>query len=231
MGITLSLTTLSYELATRTAEALAAVLRPECWAIRGASRMGRALTNGDLLPEHVPLTPVQLAAGVETSRILIAMLQKSEPELALTEMTAKEAFKEEGFFEQLDPEGLEFVLSIAHAIQAGIPMPQDITMAALLPLVLEPPRVAQRSEGPMSALLAASMDTLWLPTTMRFTWDGPFGSLASLPRLRQDIAMLPDLLFTYNETHPTLARAFHVVDAFVGALEAAGETQCVSMSR
>lgn len=230
MGIDLSLTTLAYELATRTTEAHSVILRPECWAIRGASRMGRALTQSDLVDEHTPLTPAQLAAGTETGRALTAMLQKSEPELALNELTAKEAFEEEGFFEKLDPEGLEFVLSIAHAIQAGIPIPKDITLAALLPLVSEPPRIAQRSEGPMSALLAASMNTLWLPTAMRYAWDGPFGTLASLPRLRQDIAMLPSLLFTYDENEPSLHGAQQVTDAFVNALEAAGDTQSVRMS-
>ena len=230
MGIDLSLTTLAYELAAHTAEAHSVILRPECWAIRGASRMGRALTQSDLVDEHTPLTPVQLAAGTETGRALIAMLQKSEPELALSELTAKEAFEEEGFFEKLDPEGLEFVLSIAHAIQAGIPIPKDITLAALLPLVSEPPRIAQRSEGPMSALLAASMNTLWLPTAMRYAWDGPFGTLASLPRLRQDIAMLPSLLFTYDENEPSLHGAQQVTDAFVNALRAAGDNQSVAMS-
>lgn len=230
MGIDLSLTTLAYELATHTAEAHSVILRPECWAIRGASRMGRALTQNDLFSENGTLTPTQLAAGAETSRALITMLQKSEPEFVLTELSADEAFEEGGFFEKLDPEGLEFVLSIAHAIQAGIPIANDITLAALLPLVAEPPRVAQRSEGPMSALLAASMDTLWLPTTLRYAWDGPIGTLASLPRLRQDIAMLPALLFRYDENEPSLAGACQVADAFVNALKAAGETQSVRMS-
>jgi hypothetical protein len=42
--------------------------------------------------------------------------------------------------------------------------------------------------------------------------------------------MLPDLLFDYDETEPSLDGARQVVDAFVNMLEAAGDAHCVRMS-
>jgi hypothetical protein len=224
MGIDLVTTSLAYELATRKPEAHALIVRRASWAIHGTADAGPRLTARDLIDDDP--TQAQLKHAARTAQGLVAMLSEFEPELTL----ASERPVEEAYFEQLSPEGLEFVLSVAHAIQRGAHIPKDITLHALRALVSASPHVPQRSEGPMSALLASSLDTLWLPSLMRHVWIGPFGALASLHQLRADVDMLPDLLFDYDETEPSLDGARQVVDAFVNMLEAAGDAHCVRMS-
>lgn len=223
MGIDLVTTSLAYQLATWKPEAQALIVHRASWAKHGPYA-GADRTHRDRLDDEP--NPAQLKRGIATAQALVAMLTEFEPELSL----ASERPVEDEYFEQLSPEGFEFVLRVAQAIQRGVHIPKDITLQALLPLVSDRLQDPPCTSGPMSALNSPCMDTLWVPSRMRHVWIGPFGALASLHQLRADIDMLPDLLFDYDETEPSLDGARQVVDAFVNALEAAGDAHSVRMS-
>lgn len=239
MGIDLCTTTLWAELATWQPHALEVIVRPEYWALRGASRMGKALTWKDRYDEHKPLPTKCIATGASAAREVVRLLSKSEPTLADWAEKAPPAARDpeeahavvedaRELVEKLAPAGLEQVLALAHAIQAGVKLPDDAP--GLLAAAATPPSAPQRPDGPMSALLAASLDTIWLPRPMRFAWDGPTGSVASREQLRADLAALPAILRADAPPSTALAPAWSVVRAFADALDAAGDERCLSIA-
>jgi hypothetical protein len=201
--------------------------------------MGKALTFRDRYDEHKPLPTKCLATGASAARELIRVLGKTETGLEGWVERAPPAARDpeealailedtQELVEKLDPKGLGVVLSLAYKLQAGERLPDD--PRALAAAAAETTGAPQRPEGPMSALLAAGLDTIWLPRPMRFAWDGPFGTVASLVQLRADVAALPPVLRSEARPVAELEGAWSVVRTFEEALEAAGEARCLSMS-
>lgn len=231
MAIVLSTTTLSAELATWKPYALEVIVRPEYWSLHGASRMGKALSAQDRYGEAGRLPASALAAGAKAAREVIRFLAQTEPALAdLREPDPIEARDEveagaalaalQTDFGALEPRGVELVLTLAHRLQAG-------ETVSLETLGHEAPSKPERPDGPMSALLAMGLETIWLPRPMRFAWDGPFGCVASLPQLRADVLALPAAL-REPATPPAEAEpAWRVVRRLMDVIEAAGERRCV----
>jgi hypothetical protein len=83
----------------------------------------------------------------------------------------------------------------------------------------------------MSALLAAGGQTLWVPGALNHAWDGPFGTLASLPQLAADVSALPAVL--RSDTPPPtgeLRAVWSVVRSFREGLAAATEGRSLRIS-
>jgi hypothetical protein len=237
MGIDLAITTLWAELATWKPSALEVITRAEYWAIRGASRMGRAVTEQDRY-DDAGRSPQAIAAGLEATRRLVALLGKTEPAmLGWTDAAPRPAdaaqagaAPESVPVARIEVVGLDLLLAVAHAMQAAS-VARDVGEPALRALTAEPPRAPQRSQGPMSALLAASTSTLWIPVALEHAWDGPFGTVASMERLRADLAALPRLLHEVQPDAPKdLLGAQLAVEALHRALEAAAGPRCVRMA-
>lgn len=244
MSIEVRTTTLWAELATWSPTALESILRPEHWAIHGATRMGKALTAEDRV-DPAALGGASLAAGVEAAAACMALLKRADaasspwtepapPAVASAEEAARAIASSGVDIASVAIEGIELITAVAHALQAGATIAPRVSEAELRAFVATPPRVAPRSSGPFSALLVVSVDTTWVPTTLKHTWDAPACVIASSDRLASDLAALPDLfraglLRGDDTTWPDLRAACVVVRALDAALAAAGRTHCVRM--
>jgi hypothetical protein len=241
MGIDLATTTLWAELATWRPAALEVITQPQYWAVHGATRMGKALTNEDRL-EDVALDASSLAAGVKSASEIMALLGRADgsrvswseppPPSVSSGDEAREAIDAAGeWVERLSPEGLDLLTSVAHALQAGARLDRGASEREVRALIETPPRTATRPSGPFSSLLVASMDTLWVPVPLKSAWDTPACVFASSVQLAADLEALPDVL-----RHASLGAssdfrgAQGAVEAFEAALREAGQTHCIVMA-
>lgn len=240
MGIDVSTTALWAELATWKPSALEIITRAEYWGIRGASRMGRALTAADRHDSTEPVDPSSLTAGHQAGRMVVSVLGKTEPSIVGWKESPPPAVASvaeagvalaaaRGPARSVTADGLDVLLAVAHAMQSGA-VSGDATDEALRVLAADPPRTHQRSQGPMASLLAASASTLWIPAPLTHAWDGPFGSVASLEGLRDDLAALPwRLRALTSDASEEVQAAQNVVASLVAALADAGD-RCVRMA-
>jgi hypothetical protein len=241
MSIDVYATPLWAELATWRPSALADILRPEFWAVHGTTRLGKALTWHDRLEAH-ELTPAVLLDGARAAGAMMDLLARLDGEAVRWEEAATPGARNtddvvralgeaDSDPSQLAPHGLELVVEIAHALQSGGDLGPDAGEHEIRALVEARPRVAQQPGGPFAALLAASMDTIWIPTPMRTSWDGPAGTFASAARLRDDLDALPALLRHIDADGPDdLLGAQLVVESLRDALAHAGSTRCVRIT-
>lgn len=235
MSISLSTTPLWAELATWKPSALEIIVRQESWG--GAERLtAEDRYEGDLDPSC-------LRAGVAAAERVMELLRRLDaPALHWIESSvdaareraarlpgkrvrAEDVLDAAGeFIDTLEPVGLDLVLATAHAVRSR-QIAGDATIDALLALEAGP---SPSRDGAMSSLLASSMDTLWIPASLTRVWESPFGLVASIDRLRSDVAALPAILRTVDPTAPReVLGAQLVVEAFVDALAKDG---CIRMS-
>lgn len=239
MGIDLAITTLWAELSTWSPSAAEVIVRPEYWAVHGATRMGKAVTLEDRLEEDA-IDAACLDAGVTRARAVMELLTKanastaiwSEPAPPVVHTNAEAVHALDGeFVAELVPDGIDRLAAIAHAMQAGAKLGKDATYDDVRAALAVPPRGAPRSSGPFSALLVMGMDTLWVPVALRSAWDSPAFVLASSVQLAADLAALPDCLREWDpEVAGGLAPVGQLIEAFDEALEGAGSSRCVVMS-
>lgn len=241
MRVDVGTTTLWAELAGWSASALEAIGRPEHWAIHGTTRMGKALTRHDRLAPHA-LSGDALAAGVRAAGTVLDLLGQADPTVvrwseppppAVANAAAAAAAIEAARCRvaAVAPSGIELLLAVAHALQAGQVPPASAGEPEIRALVAVPPRSAPRPDGPFSALLVASAATLWLPTPLARAWDGPAWVVASSAQLRADLAALPPCLRRSDDRGPEdLVAARALVAALSTALERAGDSLCVRTS-
>lgn len=239
MGIDLAVTTLWAELCSWNTSAAEVILRPDYWAIHGATRMGTAVTAHDLLADHA-LDAACLEVGVLRAKAAMELLASADrsakvwseppPPRVATNADARRACEGE-YVERVPPEGLERLYEIAHALQAGAKLPRDAGHDDVRAVLRTPPRVAPKPAGPFSALLAMGMNTLWVPVPLASVWDSPAFVIASSVQLAEDLAALPECLREWDpEVAGNLAIVSMLVEAFEGALETAGRDRCVVMS-
>lgn len=239
MGVDLAVTSLWAELSTWSPSAAEVILRPEYWAVHGATRMGKAVTHEDRLADDV-IGASHLAAGVERARAVMELLttahgssaiwREPAPPVVRTNAEALQALEGE-FIADVPPVGVDRLVAIAHAMQAGAKLGKGSTYDQLRAALAEPPRTGPRSSGPFSALLVMSYDTLWAPVALKSAWDSPGFVIASSVQLAADLAALPECL---SEWDPDVAGGFapvgQLIEALNDALEAAGSSRCVVMS-
>lgn len=204
MGIDLAVTTLWAELATWSPTAMEIILRPEYWAVHGATRMGKALGFEDRRADDA-LEPAALAEGVARAEALMALLVRADrearawtepapPSQATTGAEVRGALEGQHIAD-VDPGALERLFDIAHALQAApTALPKDASLERVRALLATPPRIAPRPSGPGSSLLASSTNTLWVPVPLASAWDGPAGVIASAVQLADDLDALPSCL-------------------------------------
>ncbi len=238
MAIEVRTTTLWAELATWSPTALESISRPEHWAIHGATRMGKAVTDEDRVDPSA-LGAASLEAGVAASAACMALLTRADatasrwtepPPPAVTSASeASAAIAASGTsIGGVSAEGIELLVSVAHALQAGAVLGPTATEQDLRATLAAPPRVGPRSSGPFSALLVVSADTIWVPTTLKYAWDSPAWVLASSRQLASDLAALP-ALFRSTHVAADLAAAKVVIERLDAALASAESTRCVRM--
>lgn len=239
MGIDLAVTTLWAELSTWSASAAEVILRPEYWAVHGATRMGKAVTYDDRIArEAIDATCVD--AGLTRARAVMALLAKAdragapwnEPPPPHVRSNAEALAALEGeYVERVSPDGLELLQELAHALQAGAQLAKDATFADVRRVLSSSPRTAAKPGGAFSGLLAMSLDTLWVPTPLASTWDSPACVIASSVQLAEDLAALPRCLRDIEaDAAEDLATMGMLVESLEDALELAGDDRCIVMS-
>ncbi len=196
VGIELRVTTLWAELSTWRPPAAEVMVRPEYWAVHGATRIGKALTQADRIPDDL-LDASCLEAGVMRARAVMELLTRANqapvmwkeayPPAVTTHAGVVSAVAGERIAE-VEPAAVELLASIAHALQAGAHLAADASFDDVLAAVDAPTRTAPRPSVAFSALLVMSIDTLWAPVEMRSTWDSPSCVVASSLELASDLA-------------------------------------------
>lgn len=239
MGIDLAVTTLWAELSTWSTSAAEVILRPEYWAVHGATRMGKAVTHDDRLAEEA-IDAACLEAGVARARGVMALLARADrsartwseplPPSVRTNAEALAALEGE-YVERVAPDGLEQLHELAHALQAGAQLAKDASFEDVRRVLAAPPRTAAKPGGAFSALLAMSVDTLWVPTPLGSAWDSPACVIASSVQLAEDLAALPACLRDIEpDAAEDLATMGMLIESFEDALELAGRDRCIVMS-
>lgn len=235
--IDLVVTTLWAELTPWSEAAAGVILEPSYWAIHGATRMGKALTDDERL-DDAAIDAAAMAAGVERARAVMALLAKANRTDASWDEPPPPASMEDASIvldgehvERVSSEGLDQLFAIGHALQAGGVLARDADHAAVRALIVTPPRIAPKPRGPLSSLLAMGMNTLWVPMQLTSAWDSPACVVASSLQLADDLAALPTCLREPREgVAGDLAAVGQLVNALERALALAGTTRCVAMN-
>lgn len=238
MGIDLSVTTLWAELATWSPAAAEQILRPEFWAVHGATRMGKALTGDDRIAETA-IDAAVLTEGVARARGVQELLAKANgANVVWSEPPPPEGTSRADALRALDGEhvlhvsgdALERLHALAHTLQAGAKLGEDASPLEVRAALALPPRVGPRPRGPFSALLAMGMSTIWVPAPLATVWDSPAFVLASSIQLSEDLDALPACL---EDADPAVAGDLASVGALIEglreALELADGHRCVRM--
>jgi hypothetical protein len=238
MATELAVTTLWAALSTWSSAAAEIVLRPEYWAVHGATRMGKAITHDDRL-DQAAFDGSCLAAGVSRASELMGRLAKAdraarpwrEPSPPRVESQA-EAMRALEFehVASVPGDAVEQLHTLAHALQGGAPLARDATPDDVRRVLAAPPRGAPKSGGAFSGLLAMSPETLWAPTPLASAWDSPACVFASSVQLSEDLQTLPVCLRRLAPgSAPDLAAMGRLVAALEDALARAGDQRCVMM--
>jgi hypothetical protein len=238
MGIDLAVTTLWAELSTWSTSAAEVILLPQYWAVHGATRMGKAVTHDGRIEESA-IDAACLEAGVSRAKDVMKLLARADRAAAVwteplpprVRSSAEALAALEGeYVERVAPEGLELLLELAHALQAGALLAKDASFEDVRRVLATPPRTATKPSGAFSGLLAMSVDTLWVPTRLANAWDSPACVIASAVQLAEDLAALPACL---RDIEPDAAEDLVTMGALIESLEEAlalaGHDRCVVM--
>ena len=238
MGIDLSVTTLWAELATWSPSAAEVILKPEYWAIHGATRMGKALTFDDRIADSA-IDAAVLAEGVVRARGVKDLLAKANrtttvwseppPPKVTSHGEALRALEGEHVLD-VAGDAIERLVALAHALQAGAKLGEDASHDDVREVLASPPRVGPKPRGPFSALLAMSTNTIWVPMPLSSAWDAPSFIVASSVQLAEDLDALPPCLEDADERLAgDLSNVGALIEGFREALELAGGHRCVVM--